>query len=517
MTAQQLKNSILQMAVQGKLVPQNPADEPASTLLKKIKAEKDALIKSGKIKRDKHESIIIRDEDGRYIEKKDGKTTDISDEIPFDIPNTWEWVRLEKIITLISGQDFEPSGYNDTGKGIPYITGASNMVDGNLIVNRWTQTPSSVALSGDLLVTCKGAGVGKMVCMDIPQAHIARQIMAVRPICGLLREYVGTVLSSRISQIRGQMNGLIPGISRDVMLGLLFPLPPLAEQKRIVAKIEELLPHLAEYDHAETEVRKLNEEFPDMLKKSILQSAIQGKLVAQDPTDEPASELLKRIKAEKNALIKSGKLKRDKHESVIARDEDGHYIEKKDGRTTDITDEIPFDIPDSWEWVRLSSICDYGTCQSVEANKISESAWLLELEDIEKDSGKLLQRVLKKDRPSVSTKHMFKAGYVLYSKLRTYLNKVLVADMDGFCTSEIIPLDFGNSIFPEYARTVLMSNMFLTYTAQCCYGVKMPRLGTNDGRKALFPLPPLPEQKRIVKRLEIIFLAMEGGKGMFEN
>ena len=174
------------------------------------------------------------------------------------------------------------------------------------------------------------------------------------------------------------------------------------------------------------------------------------------------------------------------------------YYEQIDGKTVEITEEIPFEIPESWCWCRLGKICDYGKCQSVEPSEIKATDWVLDLEDIEKDSGRLLCRIEKQNRPPTSSKHVFNRGNVLYSKLRTYLNKVLVADQDGYCTSEILPLDFGKYILPEFARCVLMSKMFLDYTARCGYGVKMPRLGTEDGRKALFPLPPMQEQARII-------------------
>lgn len=165
---------------------------------------------------------------------------------------------------------------------------------------------------------------------------------------------------------------------------------------------------------------------------------------------------------------------------------------------------LPFDIPQNWVWSTLGDLCDYGKCHSINASQIPPDGWVLDLEDIEKDTGCLLTKVNKDQRATSSSKHIFKQGNVLYSKLRTYLNKVIIADQDGYCTSEIIPLDFGSYVSPEYARYVLMSNMFLEYTAQCGYGVKMPRLGTNDGRRAPFPLPPLKEQERIVDALEFI-------------
>lgn len=241
-----------------------------------------------------------------------------------------------------------------------------------------------------------------------------------------------------------------------------------------------------------------------LLRQKILDLAIRGKLVPQDLTDEPASELLKKIKAEKDALVKAGKIKKDKHESHIFKGDDNRYYETIDGKTADITDEIPFDLPDSWVWCRLGTLCDYGVCQSASPDEISADSWVLDLEDIEKDTGTLLQRIKKCHRPTTSNKHIFKVGNVLYSKLRTYLNKVLIADTDGYCTSEILPLDFGEYILAVYARHVLMSKMFLDYTAQCGYGVKMPRLGTSDGRKALFPIPPLAEQQRIVEQIETL-------------
>jgi len=170
---------------------------------------------------------------------------------------------------------------------------------------------------------------------------------------------------------------------------------------------------------------------------------------------------------------------------------------------------LPFHEPESWKWVRLGDLCDYGVCKNVDYFEITDNAWILDLEDIEKDTAKLLQRVKKADRNTTSTRHSFKKGDVLYSKLRTYLNKVLVADIDGFCTSEILPLDFKGFVIPEYARHVLMSKMFLDYTTQCGYGVKMPRLGTDDGKKALFPLPPFTEQQRIVSVVQKAFALID--------
>ncbi len=237
---EQLKKSILQWAIQGKLLPQNPDDEPASVLLDRIRAEKAKLVKAGKIKKDKVESVIFRRDNSHY-EKLNGVERCIDDEIPFEIPASWEWVRLGALITLLSGQDFSPSEYNSHHIGIPYITGASNIENGVILINRWTDSPHNIALRGDLLIVCKGAGVGKMAILDLTKVHIARQIMAIRGYNLISNKYLMLFLTAQVNKIRAKMNGLIPGIDRNVMLNFLTPLPPLAEQKRIVAEIEKVL------------------------------------------------------------------------------------------------------------------------------------------------------------------------------------------------------------------------------------------------------------------------------------
>ena len=236
-----LKKSILQEAVQGKLVPQDLSDEPAEALLERIRAEKQRLIKEGKIKKDKHESVIFRRDNSHY-EKLDGVERYIDDELPFEIPENWCWVRFGTAITLLSGTDFAPDEYNSVGKGIAYITGASNIVDSQILVNRWTETPRQIAHEGDILLVCKGSGYGKTVICNIEQAHIARQIMAVQK-CNLLdMQYIKLFLDSSFDLLKTRGQGVIPGIDRTSVLRLLFPLPPLNEQHRIVQRIEELLP-----------------------------------------------------------------------------------------------------------------------------------------------------------------------------------------------------------------------------------------------------------------------------------
>ena len=224
------------------------------------------------------------------------------------------------------------------------------------------------------------------------------------------------------------------------------------------------------------------------LRQKILDLAIHGKLVPQDPNDEPASVLLERIKAEKERLIKEGKIKRSK-QSKTACDKQ-HY---------------PFELPEGWCWTTLGEISNYGTSVNIKVEDICHNDWILELEDIEKDSANIIQRLSQNERLIKGTRHKFSKGEILYSKLRTYLNKVLIAPDDGYCTTEIMPFNTYGIISNNYICHVLRSSYFLDYTSQCGYGVKMPRLSTLDACNGMIPLPPINEQFRIEKEIERLF------------
>ena len=227
MDTKKLRQKILDLAIRGKLVPQDPNDEPASLLLQRIHEEKERLIKEGKIKRSK---TIATDEEI---------------EAPFEIPESWEWVKLEDILLLLSGQDFPPSKYNSESKGLPYIIGASNIENEKLLVNRWTETPSVISKLNDVLVVCKGAGVGKIAMNDVGDVHIARQIQAVRDETGIINsKYIKLCIASNISSIIANANGLIPGLKRELLLSLMVPIAPIKEQERIVSAIEHLYSYI---------------------------------------------------------------------------------------------------------------------------------------------------------------------------------------------------------------------------------------------------------------------------------
>ena len=360
---------------------------------------------------------------------------------------------------------------------------------------------------GDVLFAGTGSiGVVALVETKPKNWNIKEGVYALKPFQpSLSPRFLLYILQSETIRslfMQKAVGSTIASVPMKSLISLVIPLPPLAEQKRIVAKIEKLMPLVEEYGTLEETRLQLDADLPTTLEKSILQEAIQGKLVPQDPKDEPASELLKRIAAERKALVKAGKLKRDKSESVIFRGSDRLAYETRNGETVCIQDEIPFEIPDSWEWVRLGDMSNYGQCTSVDTADIPPDTWSLDLEEIEKGTGRLIERKTAAGKKSKSSKHVFTKGTLLYSKLRTYLNKVLVANMDGVCTSEIVPIELNGGVNAEYVRLVLMSPYFLEYTASKGYGIKMPRVGTDDMKQSLIPLPPLDEQKRIVRRVE---------------
>nr|MCR5835443.1 restriction endonuclease subunit S [Lachnospiraceae bacterium] len=244
------------------------------------------------------------------------------------------------------------------------------------------------------------------------------------------------------------------------------------------------------------------------LKKSILQEAVMGKLVPQDETDEPASVLLKRIREEKQRLITEGKLKKNKHESIIYRRDNSHY-EKLDGVERCIDDEIPFDIPDSWAWTRLGNVSTYAaTKKKINAKEAFEKVWGLDLEDIEK-GGRLLERHTIGERKAIGDKTCFYSGDILYSKLRPYLQKILIAPEDGICTPEIVPFRMFGNINHKYIVNYLKSPYVDSYVNAASYGVKMPRAGTETMTSLLVPIPPILEQVRIVDKVDFLSKPMK--------
>ena len=324
MTAQQLKNSILQMAVQGKLVPQDPNDEPASVLLERIRAEKERLIKEKKIKREKNPSVIFKGADNTPYEKIGDEVRSLADEVPLDIPDSWEWVRLGTISSYaetkqkINATSADPSIW---GLDLEDIEKGGRLLEHKTVGERKAVGDKTVFAKGDILYSKQRPYLLKI--LVAPDDGICTlEIVPFRVYGGINPNYIVNYLKS--PYVDNLINSItygvkMPRVGTETMTTLLVPIPPLDEQRRIVEKIDEVAAAVSAYDVAYQKTETLNSTFPEAIKKSILQEAVQGKLVPQDPSDEPAEALLKRIRAEKQRIIKEGKIKKDKHESVIFR------------------------------------------------------------------------------------------------------------------------------------------------------------------------------------------------------
>jgi len=458
MNAQQLKNAILQEAIEGRLVPQDPNDEPASILLERIRAEKERLVKEGKLK------------------KKDLEVKPITeDEIPFEIPDSWEWVRLKDISACITDGDHLPPP--QSASGIPFLV-ISNVISGTLDFTKTRFVPQDYfdklsderkAKINDVLFTVTGS-YGKAILVSTDRTFcFQRHIALVRPLC-----YSPYILNSLNSPyIKGVCDDKATGMAQktvglETLRSFLIPLPPLAEQKRIVAKIEELMPKVEEYGKAQDELNKLNEEILGRLKKSILQEAIEGRLVPQDPNDEPASKLLEKIREEKNQLVKAGKLKKKDLEDIPISE-----------------DEIPFEIPYTWEWSKIENITfPVGN----KTNQIQSKEILIE--------GLV---------PVVSQGQKLIDGYS--NEVNKTINELPLV-MFGDHTRNVKLIDFPFVIGADGTRFFkpLQCNAKYIYFVVTYIASKLRNRGYARHytllKEELLPIPPLAEQKRIVAKIE---------------
>ena len=466
MDTKKLRQKILDLAIRGKLVPQDPKDEPASVLLERIRAEKEQLIKEGKIKRSK---------------KSVASDTSHYENVPFEVPENWCWTTLGNIGTWQAGATPSRMRKEYYGGNIPWLK-TGDLTDGYIYeipetISDKALEETSVKLnpSGSVLIAMYGATIGKIGILTYPAATNQACCVCVGYKAVTEKYLFYFLLSHKEEFIRMGGGGAQPNISKEKIVDTLIPIPPITEQNRITDEIERIIKLI---ESIEFNSNKLEQSLR-LCKGHILNLALSGKLLPQDPNDEPAIELLKRI-----------------NPSFVACD-NRHY------------GNVPYKVPETWQWVTLSDISNYGECINVPVSNIPEDSWILELEDIEKDSGRLIQRMNKSKRKINGVRHVFQKGDVLYSKLRTYLNKVLVADQDGYCTTEIIPITCAQGIIPEYLCHVLRSRYYVDYTISLGYGVKMPRLGTADALKSMIPVPPYEEQLRIVKSVNEMHLKLE--------
>lgn len=531
MTGKQLKNSILQWAIQGKLVPQDPNDEPASVLLEKIRAEKARLIKEGKIKKDKKESIIYRGEDNSYYEKfADGKVVCIDEEIPFEIPATWEWCRISHLFLHASGKQQSSS---NKGYGTPqkFIT-TSNLYWGrfvldNVKVMNFTEEEikKCSATKGDLLVCEGGAGYGRSAIWDKEydiclQNHVHRLRPLIDGICEYVYHFIYLLKeSNQLTSVGTAM----PGLSANRLKGLLLSLPPYQEQCRIVSKLKEVIPYVERYNETEDVLSRLNSQIRVCLKKSILQEAIQGKLVPQNASEEPATVLLQQIREEKQRLVAKGKLKKkDVVDSVIYKGDDNKYYEQIGQETIEITEDIPFEIPSNWEWCRLRDICSIFTgatfkkdeaktdCKGVRIlrggnilpfeiiqktddiflspEQIKESI-LLKQNDIITPAVTSLENIGKMARVEQNMPNITVGGFVFV--LRPHYSDEWLSKFLLFFMSSPSAIEFMKSITNK--------------SGQAFYNIGKERLAMT-----LVPIPPKDEERRIVVKIEDLLDRIKG-------
>ena len=438
---------------------------------------------------------------------------------PFDIPDSWEWVRFKDLVDYSMGKTppRKETEYWSNGT-LPWVSIADLVADGTVTatkecVNSFAAENTfkgKISKAGTLLMSFK-LTVGKVSILGIDAFH-NEAIISIYPFVDpdkitTMFLFATLPLLSQSGDTKSAIKGNT--LNSDSLDALLIPLPPIMEQKRIFDKLHELTTPLLDYGAAEQKVTELNVNFPERLKKSILQEAVQGKLVSQDPSDEPAEALLERIRAEKQRLIKEGKIKKDKHESIIFRRDNSHY-EKLDGVERCIDDELPFEIPENWCWAQLGSISSYAeTKQKINAANADSDIWGLDLEDIEK-GGRLIVRKTVGERKAIGDKTVFSKGDILYSKLRPYLLKILVAPECGICTPEIVPFQMYGGIVSEYIVNFLRSPYVDNLINSITYGVKMPRVGTETMTTLFVPVPPLAEQHRIVQRIEELLPLVKG-------
>jgi len=471
MNAQGLKNSILQLAIQGKLVEQREEEGTAKELLEKIEAEKKQLIKEGKIKKQKTLPEIKEDE------------------IPFDIPESWEWVRLGDVFDIIMGQSPKGTSVFEGDGGIEFHQGKVYFGSDYLeYSNQSTNKPTKIVEPNTVLL-CVRAPVGILNITD-RQICIGRGLCGINTLAGMDSKFVMSSLRAfKYDFIRKATGTTFVAITGEVVKNQLFPLPPLEEQKRIGAKIEELIPYVDKYDVAYSEVEKLNKKFPEDMQKSILQYAIQGNLVEQREEDGTAEELYKQIHEEKKKLIKEGKIKKTKTLPEITEDE------------------IPFDIPENWKWVRLGDALDIARGGSPRPIKsfITDSEdgvnWI-KIGDTDK-GGKYINSTNEKIiKEGVKKSRFVKKGDFLLSNSMSF-GRPYILNIDGCIHDGWLVLSQRVEVFnKDFLYYLLSSRMVFNQFQSVVSGAVVNNLNSDKVRLTIVPIPPLTEQKRIVEKIE---------------
>ena len=502
MNGKQLKNSILQWAIQGKLVPQNPNDEPASVLLEKIRQEKERLIKEKKIKRDKNASIIYRGEDNSYYEKilATGEVKCIDEEIPFDVPVGWEWCRLGELISYQNGYAYTSSELNKECKGMPVIK-SGNLMTYEVVLkpnNDYVEKPStkmltSVINKGDLLMCLSSQSdnpepLGKTAIYKAnTPALLNQRVLKMRPWLAEMLEYMYYVINSEYFHYTVSHQGggsAQANLKLGHVLSMLVPLAPLEEEVRIVDKITAIIPLVLQYETTFLKQEKLNIEINNRLKSSILQEAIEGKLVPQIAEEGSAQELLEQIKEEKRRLVREGKLKKSAlNDSVIFRGDDNKYYEQIGSEVTEI--ELPFDFPSSWSIARLNAVC-----QLTDGLKTTGKQCLLDAKYLR---GKSSETIVEQG------KLVYKGDNIMLVDGENS-GEVFIVPQDGYMGSTFKQLWISSSMHQPY---VLAFIQFYKETLRNSKkGAAIPHLNKELFYGLIIGIPPLQEQRRLVLKIE---------------
>lgn len=508
MNYEQLKNSILQEAIEGRLVKQDPNDEPAAVLLDRIADEKKRLIKEKKI-----------------VLSKPEKKVDTTAEKDLEIPSSWVWCNINDVCRVFGRIGFRGYAKSDlrTSKEEGAISlSPSNMVNDKMVYypctyisfEKYEESPEIQIKNGDILIVKTGSSYGKTVLVeDLPwKSTINPQIAVIKDI-KIDSKYLTYFLQSPYAQSKFKdfvLGTSIPTFSQYNLISMGFPLPPLSEQHRIVAKLEEVLPKVEEYGKAQDRLDTLNSVLPEKLKASILQEAIEGRLVPQNPDDEPASKLLDRIAEEKAKLVKEKKIKADKNASRIYRTDDGHWMEHfADKHRTDvcIDDEIPFDIPESWEWQRFENVCIHNP--SVEG-KDEDDAAFMPMALIDEGVNGTYSYQIKKWKQIKNGFRRFQDGDFAFAKItpcfqngKSILPHNLPNGIGAGTTELYVVRTYNNTILTKYIFYFVKSPYFMLQ-AKFKGTAGQQRVLTDYVLNKLFPVPPLQEQHRIVEKLESI-------------
>ena len=509
MNGKQLKNSILQWAIQGKLVPQDPNDEPASVLLDKIRQEKERLIKEKKIKRDKNASIIYRGEDNSYYEKilATGEVKCIDEEIPFDVPNGWEWCRIASLADVVRGGSPRPAGSPIFYDGsIPFLKVADLTRESSIYVKSFSSTIKEAGLSktrlveaGTLLLTNSGAtlGVPKICTFD---TTFNDGVAAFLSLDERLKLYVYWFFCYMTDLYRNINQGTAqPNLNTDIIKMTLVPIPPYKEQIRIIEQLGNISPIIEHYEKAQDELDELNESIPKLIKQSILQEAIRGKLVPQIAEEGTAKELLKQIKEEKLKLVKEGKLKKSAlNDSAIFRGDDNKYYEKVGKKCVDITDEIPFDIPENWQWIKLDQGISLLSGRDLEPSQYNDLHHGIPYIT---GASNFVNSNLNINRWTEAPITISNKGDLLLTCKGT-IGSMAFNDIGQIHIARQVMAITSYGIDLKYIKCFLQSNLsILEKNANSM----IPGISRSTLLGMLFPLPPLKEQQRIVAQIERLF------------